>query len=544
MFTTIRSKIIFSFCVAIIMVCIMFGISGYKVLQDYLVDMQSQNQERLTDSLCSSIAFFREECESDLKDALQDPDLSRRLYELDSEDEENRMRLWMRQYLFEHERINNIYLISASYKMLGTGDVDKTRTYMIDRISTAERYDGKVVWDSGYDTNSMMLFGKFKTEGEHTPVYLFFQIENSQIQKMFDQFRFQNSQRFSLKGETNGFEVTEQGFYYNYYDDYDELLHTESRVGDWKLRTWSDKSLILGPTKDMVAMMVRVSFAALCLGILLSIWLAQWIARPIKHLKKAMIKYGKGDFTARVTVKGKDEIAALGHLLNQMSQQISTLVEQIKVEEDQRRRRELQTMIYQINPHFLYNTLDSVSILARQNQDVRVADIVTNLSRLFRLGLHQGRESVTVRDELSHVTYYLKIQKIRFEEQLNWKIEAEPDVMNCMTMKFILQPIVENAIYHGLKAKGVPGTICVSAKESQEDIIFVVSDTGNGMTPEAVCTLRKRIDRQTIDEHQEHGFGLWNVNQRVKLYYGNEYGISITSTLGKGTEVSVRVRKK
>ena len=543
MFRRIRSKIAVLFSIAIVFICIMFGISGFCVLRDYLIDMQQKNQERLSASLCSAISFFREECESDLKEVLIDPDIWEMIQEFEQTSEEESLRTWMEKYAYEHEKISNVYLITSSYKILGTSGGGKPSTYLTDRISTAERYGGDVVWDSGYDTGSMMLFGKISSGTEKKKAYLFFRIDNSQILKLFDQFRFQNSQRFSLKGVTNGFEVTEQGFYYNYYDNYKELLHTEIMMDDWNLRTWSDKVLILGPTRDMSAMMVKVTMAALGLGIVLSVCIAQWITKPLMRMKKTMVKYGAGDFSARVSVKGKDEIAALGHLLNQMAEQISGLVKRIKTEEDQRRRRELQTMIYQINPHFLYNTLDSVSILARRNKDAKVADIVTNLSRLFRLGLHQGRECVTVRDELSHVTYYLKIQKIRFEEYLDWEIEAAPEVMDYKTMKFILQPIVENAINHGLRAKGVPGYVRVSVRETEEDIIFTVSDTGNGMSPDTVRILRERIDRKTIDEQQEQGFGLWNVNQRVKLYYGDAYGITIESVQEKGTDVSVRIHK-
>lgn len=543
MFRTIRSKIAVLFSIAIVFICIMFGVSGFRVLRDYLVDMQQKNQERLSASLCSAISFFREECENDLKEVLEDPEIWKMVQKFEQTSEEDNLKNWMETYVDEHEKISNVYLITSSYKILETSDSGKTRTYLIDRISTAERYGGDVVWDSGYDTESMMLFGKISSGTEKNKAYLFFRIGNSQILKLFNQFRFQNSQRFSLKGVTNGFEVTEQGFYYNYYDNYEELLHTEIMIDDWNLRTWSDKALILGPTRDMSAMMVKVTFAAWGLGIALSICIAQWITKPLKNMKKTMVRYGAGDFSARVSVKGKDEIAAFGHLFNQMAEQISDLVKRIKTEEDQRRRRELQTMIYQINPHFLYNTLDSVSILARRNKDAQVADIVTNLSRLFRLGLHQGRECVTVRDELSHVTYYLKIQKIRFEEYLDWKIEAPPEVLDYKTMKFILQPIVENAINHGIRAKGVPGYVGVSVRETEEDIIFTVSDTGNGMSPDAVEILRERIDRKTIDEQQEQGFGLWNVNQRVKLYYGEAYGITIESVREKGTNVSVRIHK-
>ena len=541
MFRTIRSKIAVLFSIAIVFICIMFGVSGFRVLRDYLVDMQQKNQERLSASLCSAISFFREECENDLKEVLEDPEIWKMVQKFEQTSKEENLKNWMETYADEHEKISNVYLIT--YKILEKSGSGKTRTYLIDRISTAERYGGDVVWDSGYDTESMMLFGKISSGTEKNKAYLFFRIENSQILKLFNQFRFQNSQRFSLKGVTNGFEVTEQGFYYNYYDNYKELLHTEIMMDDWELRTWSDKAMILGPTRDMSAMMVKVTLAAWGLGIALSICIAQWITKPLKSMKRTMVRYGAGDFSARVPVKGKDEIAAFGHLFNQMAEQISDLVKRIKTEEDQRRRRELQTMIYQINPHFLYNTLDSVSILARRNKDAQVADIVTNLSRLFRLGLHQGRECVTVRDELSHVTYYLKIQKIRFEEYLDWKIEAPPEVLDYKTMKFILQPIVENAINHGIRAKGVPGYVGVSVRETEEDIIFTVSDTGNGMSPDAVRILRERIERKTIDEQQEQGFGLWNVNQRIKLYYGEEYGITIESVPEKGTNVSVRIHK-
>lgn len=543
MFRTIRSKIAVLFSIAIVFICIMFGVSGFRVLRDYLVDMQQKNQERLSASLCSAISFFREECENDLKEVLEDPEIWKMVQKFEQTSKEENLKNWMETYADEHEKISNVYLITSSYKILEKSGSGKTRTYLIDRISTAERYGGDVVWDSGYDTESMMLFGKISSGTEKNKAYLFFRIENSQILKLFNQFRFQNSQRFSLKGVTNGFEVTEQGFYYNYYDNYKELLHTEIMMDDWDLRTWSDKALILGPTRDMSAMMVKVTLAAWGLGIALSICIAQWITKPLKSMKRTMVRYGAGDFSARVPVKGKDEIAAFGHLFNQMAEQISDLVKRIKTEEDQRRRRELQTMIYQINPHFLYNTLDSVSILARRNKDAQVAEIVTNLSRLFRLGLHQGRECVTVRDELSHVTYYLKIQKIRFEEYLDWKIEAPPEVLDYKTMKFILQPIVENAINHGIRAKGVPGYVGVSVRETEEDIIFTVSDTGNGMSPDAVRILRERIERKTIDEQQEQGFGLWNVNQRIKLYYGEEYGITIESVPEKGTNVSVRIHK-
>lgn len=541
MFKTVRSEIAVFFSIVIVAICIMFGVSGYRILRDYLIGMQQQNQERLAGSLCSSLAFFREEGEADLKELLYDTELYK-MVEKETDSEMNMLREKLSQYVAEHDKIRNIYIITSSYKIVSNTDSSQVRTYLIDRISTAERYEEKAVWDSGYNTSSMMLFGKMLPQTDEA-AYVFLQIDNSEILELFSQFRFQNSQRFSVKGKTNGFEVTEQGFYYNYYDNYEELIHTEMSVGDWELKTWSDKTLILGPTKDMTQMLVCIMLVALFMGVCLSIWLAQWITRPIKNMKKSMLRYGEGDFSAKVEVKGKNEIAILGHLLNQMSGQISSLIQRIKAEENQRHRLELQTMIYQINPHFLYNTLDSVSILARQNKDIRVAEIVTDLSRLFRLGLHQGREIVTVRDELSHVMYYLKIQKMRFEDDLEWEIEGDPEVMQYMTMKFILQPIVENAIYHGIRAKGTPGNIKITVRETETELLFAVSDTGNGMNEAEVRILTERINRKIINEQQEQGFGLWNVNQRIKLFYGEDCGISIESVAGQGTKVFVRLYK-
>ena len=528
MFKTVRAKITVCFSVAIMILFLLFGITGYRVLRDYLIQMQQENQTRLAQSLCTSITFFKQSCENLAFELLGTEDIVWRLDEVAA----------------ENHYIKNIYVIDKTYDTIGTGDTKKVRTYLIDRISTAERYEGNVIWDSGYDTQSMMLFGKCQFEEEtENSCYLFLQIDNSHILDLFHQFRLQNSQRFSLKGITNSFEVTEQGFFYNYYDNYKELLHTEITMDDWYLRTWSDKALIMGPAKGLLGQMVKVLIAALAASLFLSAVLAFWITRPIKGIKETMEHYGKGDFTFKARVSGKDEIADLGNLLNQMAAQIFKLFERVKEEEEQSRRLELQTLVYQINPHFLYNTLDSVNILARQSGNLRVAEIVTDLSRLFRLGLHQGREAVTVRDELMHVTYYLKIQKIRFDEQLSWELKVPAEIMEYEIIKFILQPIVENAIYHGVKGRDEPGHIRVTACEKEEFLMFSVVDTGNGMNPHALEQLKKRLRAERIDDVKQKGFGIWNVNQRIKLCYGESCGIEVESWEGEGTKVSIRILK-
>lgn len=549
MFRTIRGKIIFCFGIVLVSFFLLFAITSYQVLCDHLVSMQTQNQNRLAESLCASIQFFRQNCENEANKLLEDQLLADCLAQMKEEPERTELVNQQLRTLVEEgefsQIIQNLYVINGAYTVAGTGDPGKVKTYLIDRISTAERYEGGVVWDSGYDTASMMLFGKIPSENSRTgPAYLFIQIDNNQILELFNQFRLQNSQRFSLKGVTNGFEVTEQGFFYNYYDNYKDLIHTEIVMEDWQLRSWSDKMMIMGPTREFLRKIVLVLAVSVAIAILVSIWVADRITKPIKKMKETIEHYGEGDFSAKADVTGRDEIASLAAILNQMSEQISGLFERVKEEENQSRQLELQTLVYQINPHFLYNTLDSVNILARQNHDWKVAEIVTDLSRLFRLGLHQGRDVVPVRDEIMHVTYYLKIQKLRFDDHLTWEIKMEPELMDYEITKFILQPIVENAIYHGVKSRDEPGNITVSALEEGSYLLFTVEDTGYGMSEEVLEKLRERMNSEYLDRYEDKGFGMRNVNQRIKLCYGENCGLEVESRIGEGTRVTIRILKE
>lgn len=547
MMQTIKAKITVCFGCAIIILFLLFGITGYQVLSDYQMNTQKESQERLAESLCSSILFFRQKVETVMAELLDGEEMEGILPLLwEKGEKQQEAERWITGFVREHEFIRAMFFINQAGEIVSLGDgTAKVRTYLFDRISTAERYAGGIVWDSGYDTGSMMVFGKLHSTGkDNRAAYVFLQIDNAQILDLFNQFRLQNGQRFSLKGVHNGFEVTEQGFFYRYYDNYQDLLHTERELGDWRLRTWSDKTLILGTTKDLLYKLARVLVAALIAAVGISILLADRITRPIKVMKETMECYGKGDFSAKVKVTGRDEIGDLGRLLNQMSEQISELFCRVKEEEEQSRRLELQALVYQINPHFLYNTLDSVNILARQNGDEQVAELVTDLSRLFRLGLHQGQDRVTVRDELMHVMYYLKIQKIRFDDQLSWEMHVSSALMEYKIIKFLLQPIVENAIYHGVKSREGIGCIQIFVQEEGDYLLLIVEDTGEGMSREVLEQLNERLNQEAGDSQQEKGFGLWNVHQRIKLCYGAPCGVEIESEEGRGTRVVLRVLKK
>ena len=526
-----------------------FAYTFYEMLAPQLIDTQLDMQTRYAKILCQQIAEWKRGSEVLSAQIAVDEALQEYLRQNPGDREAFRARAsaTLVQFAENSGIIQDIFLVDKSYNIIGTGDVRDVKAYVLDRISSAERALGGAAWDSGYDTNSMMLY-RAVCDAKYDPNasigYLYIRIDNDEIMSMFNQYRLYEGQRFSLKGQIDGFEVTEQGFFYNYYDDFAKLIHVEISMSPWYLRTWSSKSVALEAPNQMLKRISIIILAACLFTFGFCLLLAQQVTKPVKRMREAMRYYGKGDFSAKVEIRGSDELAELSQGMNDMSEQISDLFDRIKTEESQTRKLELQTLVYQINPHFLYNTLDSINAIARQHDDREIAEIVTSLSRLFRLGLHQGEEFVTVRDELAHIQYYLVIQKVRFGNQLQWTIDVDDAILDLKICKFILQPIVENAIYYGVKSREEGGRIHIVGKRSGDDLSFTVEDFGEGMLPEELEGVRLRISVKTIPEGQTSGFGLWNVNQRLKIYYGRDSGVHIVSVPGQGTKVTLRLKVK
>ena len=541
MFRTIKRKLIFVFCVvSILFVCVSTGIF-YKVFTNRLISTQQNNQNMLSQALCTSIEYFREKCETTINMLQEDEEIHSSVAQWLLFDDEETLQECLRKKVNEWDFINNILIMKTSYEYVGAKELDQILPYMVDRISTAERYGQNCVWDSGYGPNSSFVFRCFNVSEAEKNLYLFIQIANANFQSLFNRYRLQNDQRFSLKGITNGFEVTEQGFYYQYYDNYSQLVHTQIDIDDWQLKTWSEKTAARIVTKEFWVEMITIFLVLILLIILLSVIISKQVTKPIKEMQKVARQYSLGAFDAKVSVHGKDEIAELGNVLNNMSSQLLELISSVTEKERQSNYLELQTLIYQINPHFLYNTLDSINMLARKNDDIQVALMVTNLSRLFRLRLNRGRDVITVREEMMQVTYYLKIQKFRFEEQLDWNINFDDEILEYRMLKFIMQPLVENAIYHGIKSKNEYGKLTIRGYKDKNMLIFVIKDTGKGMDEDTLTKLYQRINEKKRDEKENRGYGIWNVNQRIKLYYGEQYGLQIDSIVDKGTSIYIKI---
>ncbi len=266
------------------------------------------------------------------------------------------------------------------------------------------------------------------------------------------------------------------------------------------------------------------------------------IAEPISELCDVAATAGEGDFEIRT--KGDNsivEIQKLNTSVNQMIKKIGQLVDDIRVEEINLRAAELRLLQEQINPHFLYNTLDNIIWLAESGEDEEVVKMVSSLSSFFRTTLSKGRDYITIAEEREHIESYLSIQKFRYRDILSYDIDFEDEILDHSILKLTLQPIVENALYHGIKNKRGMGHIQIDGRMAGDNIEFIVSDNGIGMREEEAEHLRKVISGLVSDDRSGGGFGLFNVNQRLQLNYGKEYGLNIESTYNVGTTIRVKI---
>jgi two-component system sensor histidine kinase YesM len=224
--------------------------------------------------------------------------------------------------------------------------------------------------------------------------------------------------------------------------------------------------------------------------------------------------------------------------------EIRNLLKRVTSEEGQKRKSELKALQMQINPHFLYNTLDSVIWMAQGGKQDEVIAMSSALARLFRLSISKGREIIDVASELEHVRNYLTIQKIRYKDRLDYRIEVDQELMSLKIVKIILQPLVENAIYHGIKNKSSAGTVLISGSLCPGGMTLSVHDDGIGMDRETLAGIREGLINPRANSAKSHrgsGVGLHNVDERIKLYFGREYGLEFDSSEEKGTTVTIRL---
>jgi two-component system sensor histidine kinase YesM len=267
------------------------------------------------------------------------------------------------------------------------------------------------------------------------------------------------------------------------------------------------------------------------------------VYRPIKKLHDVTTTITKNDLQVLVNSENVDEITELGNNFNIMIGRIRELLNAKVKEQENLKKAELKALQAQINPHFLYNTLDTIVWMAEANKTDQVIELVRALSSFFRIALSKGKDWISIRQEIEHVRSYLAIQKMRYRDILDYKIEVDEDLLDGTILKLTLQPLVENALYHGIKNKRNGGTIVVRAQRVGAELVRLeVQDDGVGFTPYKLAQIRDVLNDDSGQiTLNEGGFGLANVNKRLKLYYGKQYGLYIQSEYLEGTQVVARI---
>ncbi|MBC8061098.1 MAG: sensor histidine kinase [Clostridiaceae bacterium] len=304
---------------------------------------------------------------------------------------------------------------------------------------------------------------------------------------------------------------------------------------NWKVVAVAYMSEIVASKQDITAFMGWVLFFCIIFIILIFAFISAKITHPIKELEKSMKKVEEGEFNIYVDVKGEDEVVRLSRAFNLMVSKVRMLMDQIIVEQEAKRKSELDALQSQINPHFLYNTLDSIVWMAENEKSEDVIIMVTALARLFRISISRGKNIITVEQEIEHAKNYLIIQKVRYKNKFQFEIVVQEEVLKYKTLKLILQPLIENSIYHGIEYMVDEGLIKISVAIVNGRLLYEVDDNGLGIELEK---LEKLLEYETKAKAGS-GVGVKNVHERIQLCYGKEYGLEIESVIEEGTRIKM-----
>ena len=282
-----------------------------------------------------------------------------------------------------------------------------------------------------------------------------------------------------------------------------------------------------------------ISAVMIIISIIATTIISKHITRPLRRLESEMRKVETGDFEVSLPQSHSIEVESLSSSFRIMVARIKVLMKRIKATEEIKRQRELDALQAKINPHFLYNTLDSVIWMAETGDNHGVVKMVSALARLFRISIAKGHDVITLSEELLHVQNYLDIQSMRYKDKFTYSITIPPELENAPTIKLIVQPIVENSIYHGIKYLQEEGRIEIKAEAVDDGIKIIISDNGVGMKSETAAAILNPEQENTVSSG--NGIGLRNIDERIKLSYGEKYGLSIWSEPDEGTTVTILI---
>ncbi len=314
-------------------------------------------------------------------------------------------------------------------------------------------------------------------------------------------------------------------------DDIQYYIYYQTRYMDKVTDTLQDQ---IGRFMVVCSVLIGVLIIVVAVS---AVMIVSGIIQPISQLNQATEKIAQGDFKARAQADSDDEVAELAASFNKMAGSMQSLIDKVKEDERKMRKADLRLLQEQIQPHFLYNTLDTIVWLIESNEPDEAVTMVVTLSDFFREILSKGKEFISIKEEEKHISSYLQIQEMRYRDILEYDIQLDQVIYKYQILKLTLQPVVENALYHGIKYKRAKGCIHIHGEKEGDIIRLTVRDDGVGMDEEELEQLCQQIEKPC--QETEKGFGLANVNERIHMYFGPEYGMKIQSQKGKGTTVEI-----
>ena len=546
-FKSIKSKIILFFILLAVFQTSVMAIFAKLHLEPSIVNMYSEHLDRSADIALDKTVEEIRKIEKYTVNMIGDSRIQSFLELADSAgDRSSLMSLTpeLRNRILSYTDYDNI--IQAIYLMDNQGHIYsnqgqmKMQWFLEKNLALEERREASAVWYT--EKNNIVLYrivNNNTTDLTRKMGALCIFIDRELFEERLNNLMMEENQHYLMEGSgRNFFLVSEENIVLNEGD----IVSTKEQDG-WVLKTWIEKETAYAPVNLLLGILMMELLLLLVISVGLAVFLSWRITRPMRKIETAMQQIGEGNMDIVVHDSDQDEMGILAATLNSMSMNIKELMAQIHKDEEQKRYLELKAMQYQVNPHFLYNTLDSIAMSARKNQDYTSEKMTLALSEFFRISLSRGMEYVTVSEEMRYVQSYLEIQGMRFPDSVTWECRVEKGIENAKVLKFILQPLVENSLYHGLRDSGREGHIEVCAGTCGNDLVFRVKDSGIGMLPEQLKKVTEELNQKQITGKSiyEGGFGLQNVQQRLQLVYGEKAGLTIESEWDEGTCITVMI---
>lgn len=317
-----------------------------------------------------------------------------------------------------------------------------------------------------------------------------------------------------------------------------------SQIG-WTFVEIAPVKRLLGQINSAAAPIIIISFLSFTIFLVASFYISRNIAHPIKVLEDSMKRVKRGDFSQKVVLDCGGEIGSLAANFNIMVEEIQNLIHKVYETQLKKLDSEFKALQAQINPHFLYNTLESINSLAKIKEEKEISEMVKGLAKMFRYSIKQENEFVTLQDEIEHVKNYILLQALRYEDKFDIRYIIPEHLLKTKVIKLILQPVVENAIYHGIEKTSEKGLIRIEAHSEKNNLIIIVSDNGAGIEKNKLIDLRNQLEMDMNDlsrlDNNNKSIGIFNIHLRLRLYYGQGYGLEIDSVEQEGTTVKLKL---